>query len=90
MGRLPGDRRRGALRCASPSPETTEKETWGERSSHPGHPTFRVRDKIFAIMAADCSSRGTIRTSMDEQAALRLGVPGGGAPGCACRGARMG
>jgi predicted DNA-binding protein (MmcQ/YjbR family) len=29
-------------------PETTEKETWGDEE-HAGHPTFRVRDKIFAM-----------------------------------------
>ncbi len=31
-------------------PETTEKETWGDEEN-PGHPTFRVRDKIFVIGA---------------------------------------
>ena len=33
-------------------PETTEKETWGDEDN-PGHPTFRVRDKIYVLMAAD-------------------------------------
>ena len=37
-------------------PETTEKETWGDEPT-PGHPTFRVRDKIFVIMAEDGSRR---------------------------------
>ena len=35
-------------------PETTEKETWGD-DENPGHPTFRVKDKIFVIMAVDGS-----------------------------------
>ena len=55
-------------------PETTEKETWGDEST-PGHPTFRVRDKIFVIMAVD-ESGGSIKTSMDEQAALMSAFPG--------------
>jgi hypothetical protein len=31
-------------------PETTEKETWGDAET-PGHPTFRVRDRIMAEQA---------------------------------------
>jgi hypothetical protein len=54
-------------------PDATEKETWGDESN-PGHPTFRVRDKIFVIMAVD-GSGGSIRTSLDEQAALMSAFP---------------
>jgi len=54
-------------------PGTTEKETWGDAQT-PGHPTFRVRDKIYVIMAED-GSGGSIRTSMDEQAALIAAFP---------------
>ncbi len=54
-------------------PETTEKETWGDESN-PGHPTFRVRDKIFVIMAVD-GSGGSVRTTLDEQAALLSAFP---------------
>ena len=54
-------------------PETTEKETWGE-ADEPGHPTFRVRDKIFVIMAVD-GSGGSIKTSMEEQGALISAFP---------------
>ena len=54
-------------------PETTEKETWGDEST-PGHPTFRIRDKIFVIMAED-GSGGSIRTSMGEQSDLMSAFP---------------
>jgi hypothetical protein len=54
-------------------PEATEKETWGDEGA-PGHPTFRVRDKIFVIMAVD-GSGGSVRTSMDEQGALLSAFP---------------
>jgi hypothetical protein len=43
-------------------PETIEKETWG-------HPTFRVRNKMFATAAADLST-GTVKSTLDEQRAL--------------------
>jgi predicted DNA-binding protein (MmcQ/YjbR family) len=56
-------------------PETTEKETWGDESN-PGNPTFRVRNKIFVIMAVD-ESAGTVKTSLDEQAALMSVFPDG-------------
>ena len=56
-------------------PGTTEKATWGD-DTNPGHPTFRVRDKIFVIMAID-GSGGSVRTSMDEQAALISAFPEG-------------
>ena len=54
-------------------PEATEKETWGD-DSNPGHPTFRVRDKIFVIMAGD-GSGGSVKTSMEEQTALMASFP---------------
>jgi hypothetical protein len=43
-------------------PEATEKETWG-------HPTFRVRNKMFASAASDGSS-ATVKSTLDEQRAL--------------------
>ena len=54
-------------------PDTTEKETWGDEGN-PGHPTFRVRDKIFVIMAVD-ETGGTIKTSHGEQAELVTAFP---------------
>ena len=54
-------------------PETTEKETWGDEENA-GHPTFRVRDKIFVIMAVD-GSGGSIKTSLGEQAELTTAFP---------------
>jgi predicted DNA-binding protein (MmcQ/YjbR family) len=54
-------------------PDTTEKETWGD-DVNPGHPTFRVRDKIFVIMAVD-GSGGSIKTSPGEQAELVTAFP---------------
>lgn len=54
-------------------PETTEKETWGDEENA-GHPTFRVRDKIFVIMAVD-GSGGSIKTSLGEQAELTTVFP---------------
>ena len=54
-------------------PETTEKETWAD-DENPGHPTFRIRDKIFVIMAVD-GSGGSIRTSMAEQSDLTSAFP---------------
>ena len=43
-------------------PEATEKETWG-------HPTFRVRNKMFASAATDLST-ATVKSTLDEQRAL--------------------
>jgi hypothetical protein len=43
-------------------PEAQERETWG-------HPTFRVRDKMFAAMAADGTS-ASIKATKEAQAAL--------------------
>jgi predicted DNA-binding protein (MmcQ/YjbR family) len=54
-------------------PGTTEKETWGDEDN-PGHPTFRVRDKIYVIMAVD-GSGGSIRTSMAQQSDLTSSFP---------------
>jgi predicted DNA-binding protein (MmcQ/YjbR family) len=54
-------------------PEATEKATWGDEE-HAGHPTFRVRDKIFVIMADD-ESGASIKTSLGEQAELMSAFP---------------
>jgi hypothetical protein len=54
-------------------PDATEKETWGD-AENPGHPTFRVRDRIFVIMGTD-ETGASIRTSVDEQAALLSSFP---------------
>ncbi len=43
-------------------PEATEKEAWG-------HPTFRVRNKMFAAAATD-GSTATVKSTLDEQRAL--------------------
>jgi hypothetical protein len=43
-------------------PGAVEKETWG-------HPTFRVRDKLFASMGPDGRS-GTVKSTLPEQKAL--------------------
>ena len=43
-------------------PEAEERETWGER-------TFRVRGKIFMMLAAD-GKRGSVKATKEEQAAL--------------------
>ena len=43
-------------------PEAHEKETWG-------HPTFRVRNKMFASSATD-GSTCTVKSTIDEQRAL--------------------
>lgn len=43
-------------------PEAEERETWG-------HPTFRVRDKMFAAMAADGTS-ASLKATREAQAAL--------------------
>jgi predicted DNA-binding protein (MmcQ/YjbR family) len=54
-------------------PEATEQETWGDVDV-PGHPTFRVRDRIFVIMAVD-GSGGSIKTSPAEQGDLISAFP---------------
>jgi hypothetical protein len=43
-------------------PDAIEKEAWG-------HPTFRVRDKMFATMATD-GSTVSVKSTHDEQRAL--------------------
>ena len=43
-------------------PEAEERETWG-------HPTFRVRDKMFAAMATDGGS-ASVKATREAQAAL--------------------
>jgi len=43
-------------------PEAVEQETWG-------HPTFRVRKKMFGTLASD-GSTATMKASTEEQAAL--------------------
>ena len=43
-------------------PEAVEKETWG-------HPTFRVRDKMFMAMSEDGTS-ATVKATREAQAAL--------------------
>jgi hypothetical protein len=48
-------------------PEAVEKETWG-------HPTFRVRDKMFGSMSNDGTS-GTVKSTLDEQRALTQSDP---------------
>jgi hypothetical protein len=55
-------------------PNVTEKPTWGD-DEHPPHPTFRIRDKIFVILATD-ETGGSIRTSHGEQAGLMSAFPG--------------
>jgi hypothetical protein len=54
-------------RAALSLPEAEERETWG-------HPTFRVRDKMFATLADDGRSAG-IKTTKEEQTALVAGAP---------------
>jgi hypothetical protein len=48
-------------------PDAEERETWG-------HPTFRVRDKMFAAMAVDGASASVKATKM-AQAALMASEP---------------
>ena len=43
-------------------PDAVEKETWG-------HPTFRVRDKMFASMSTD-ATYASVKSTLDEQRAL--------------------
>jgi hypothetical protein len=54
-------------RLALSLPGVREQETWG-------HPTFRVRDKIFATLSDDGTEAG-LRTSKAEQAALVASDP---------------
>jgi hypothetical protein len=54
-------------RAALSLPEAEERETWG-------HPTFRVRDKMFATLADDGRWAG-IKTTKEEQTALVAAAP---------------
>jgi hypothetical protein len=54
-------------RAALSLPEAEERETWG-------HPTFRVRDKMFATLSDDGRSAG-VKTTKEEQAALVAAAP---------------
>ena len=49
-------------------PEAEERETWG-------HPTFRVRERMFAAMATDGTSV-SIKATKEAQAALVGSEPG--------------
>jgi hypothetical protein len=51
-----------ARRLALSFPEAEERETWG-------HPTFRVRGKMFMTMATDGTS-ATVKATREAQAAL--------------------
>ena len=48
-------------------PEAEERETWG-------HPTFRVRDKMFATLSDD-GGQATVKATRQEQAALVAAAP---------------
>jgi hypothetical protein len=48
-------------------PEVEERETWG-------HPTFRVRDRMFATLDAEGTS-ATVKATLDEQRALLAADP---------------
>ena len=58
-GRVDGE---AARRLALSLPEAVEKETWG-------HPTFRVRDRMFMTMDDD-GRRVTVKATPEAQAAL--------------------
>jgi len=51
-----------ARRLALSFPETEERETWG-------HPTFRVRDKMFATLD-EAGTQMTVKATKEAQAAL--------------------
>jgi hypothetical protein len=51
-----------ARRLALSLPESVEKETWG-------HPTFRVRDRIFMTMSED-GAYASVKATLEAQAAL--------------------
>jgi hypothetical protein len=48
-------------------PEAEERETWG-------HPTFRVRDKMFAALPDD-GRQASVKATRQEQAALVAAAP---------------
>ena len=55
-------------RAALAFPEAGEQETWG-------HPTFRVRGKMFATLSAE-NDAATVKASREAQAALVGSEPG--------------
>lgn len=55
-------------RLVAALPESEERETWG-------HPTFRVRDKMFAAMAQDGTSM-SVKALPEEQRVLVGSDPG--------------
>ena len=48
-------------------PEAEERETWG-------HPTFRVRDRMFAAMSDD-GQEASVKATKEEQTALISAAP---------------
>ncbi len=54
-------------RAALSLPEAEERETWG-------HPTFRVRDKMFAALSDD-GRQASVKATRQEQAALIAAAP---------------
>ena len=54
-------------RAALSLPEAEERETWG-------HPTFRVRDKMFAALSDD-GRLASVKATREEQAALIAADP---------------
>ncbi len=54
-------------------PQTNEKETWGDEGT-PGHPTFRVGQRIFVILSTD-GDQASIRTTIGEQVDLMSAFP---------------
>jgi hypothetical protein len=48
-------------------PEAEERETWG-------HPTFRIRDKMFAALSDD-GRQASVKATRQEQAALVAAAP---------------
>jgi hypothetical protein len=54
-------------RIALSLPQAEERETWGEA-------TFRIRNKIFAMMGSD-GKRASVKSTRDEQQALIAGDP---------------
>ena len=54
-------------RAALSLPEAEERETWG-------HPTFRVRDRLFATLSDD-GQLASVKATREEQAALVAAAP---------------
>jgi hypothetical protein len=54
-------------RIALSLPEAEERETWGEA-------TFRVRNRIFAMLGSE-GKRASVKSTKDEQQALIAGNP---------------